>query len=148
MSGIGQPVEILLIEDNEGDIILTKKAFEKGKIRNNLSIARDGKEGLDFLFKRGKFENAPTPDLILLDLNMPELNGQEVLKELKSDPNLKMIPVVVLTTSNADEDILQSYELQASCYIKKPVDFKQFGEVIQKLQNYWFTVVRFPPKLY
>ncbi len=142
----GHPIEILLIEDNEGDIILTKKAFERGKIMNNLSVARDGKEGLDYLFKRGKFENVSTPDLILLDLNMPEVSGQEVLQQIKATDELKSIPVVVLTTSNSDEDILRSYKLQASCYIKKPVDFKQFGEVIQTLQNYWFTVVKFPPR--
>ncbi len=146
MNDMGQPIEILLIEDNEGDIILTKKAFERGKIRNNLSVARDGKEGLDFLFKRGEHTDAPTPDLILLDLNMPEVSGQEVLAKIKETPELCTIPVVVLTTSSSDEDIIKSYKLQASCYIKKPVDFKQFGEVIQTLQNYWFTVVKFPPK--
>ncbi len=143
---MGLPIEILLVEDNEGDILLTKKAFEKGKIMNQLHVTRDGEEALDFLFKRGNFENAPTPDMILLDLNMPKLNGQEVLKTIKENPALKCIPVIVLTTSNADEDILKSYQLHASSYIRKPVDFKQFGEVIQKLQDYWFTIVRFPNK--
>lgn len=143
---MGQPIEILLIEDNEGDIVLTKKAFERGKIGNNLSVCRNGKEGLDFLRKLGKYEDAPTPDLILLDLNMPGISGQEVLAEIKKEQELKTIPVVILTTSESDEDILKSYELQASSYIKKPVDFKQFGMVIQELQNYWFTVVKFPPK--
>lgn len=142
-----KPIEILLIEDNEGDIILTKKAFKKGKINNNLAICRDGKEGIDYLFKRGKYEGVPTPDLILLDLNMPEMNGQEVLEVLKNDEDLCVIPVIILTTSSSDEDILKSYKLQASGYIKKPVDFRQFGEVIGQLQNYWFTIMKFPPKL-
>ncbi len=143
---MGQPIEILLIEDNEGDIVLTKKAFERGKIGNNLSVCRNGQEGLNFLNKVDPYQQAPTPDLILLDLNMPGISGQEVLAEIKKVPTLKTIPVVILTTSESDEDILKSYQLQASSYIKKPVDFKQFGTVIQELQNYWFTVVKFPPK--
>ncbi len=143
---MGLPVEILLVEDNEGDILLTKKAFKRGKIMNQLHVARDGEQALEFLFKRGKHVDAPTPDLILLDLNMPKLSGQEVLKRIKEDEDLKSIPVIILTTSTADEDILKSYQLQASSYIRKPVDFKQFGEVIQKLQDYWFTIVKFPNK--
>ncbi len=146
MTNVGQPIEILLIEDNEGDIILTKKAFKKGKIANNLNICRNGKEGLDFLFKRNGHENARTPDLILLDLNMPEVSGQEVLEEIKKDDELKVIPVIILTTSTSDEDILKSYQLHASGFIKKPVDFSQFGKIIMHIQDYWFTVIKFPPK--
>jgi len=143
---MGLPIEILLVEDNEGDIILTKKAFEKGKIMNKLQVCRNGKEALDYLYKRNGYQEASTPDLILLDLNMPIMNGQEVLEDIKNNDDLKSIPVIVLTTSNADEDILKSYKLQCSSYIRKPVDFKQFGNVIQTLQNYWFTVVKFPQK--
>ncbi len=143
---MGLPVEILLVEDNEGDIILTKKAFEKGKIMNRLHVVKNGLDALDFLYKRNGFEDAPRPDLILLDLNMPKMNGQQVLEDIKQNDDLKMIPVIILTTSNADEDILKSYKLQASSYIRKPVDFKQFGQVIQTLQDYWFTIVKFPAK--
>lgn len=143
---MGAPIEILLVEDNEGDIILTRKAFERGKVINKLHVTRNGEEALDFLYKRNGYEDAVTPDLILLDLNMPKVNGQEVLADIKQNDRLKMIPVIVLTTSSADEDILRSYKLHANSYIKKPVDFLQFGEVIQQLQNYWFSVVRFPHK--
>ncbi len=143
---MGLPIEILLVEDNEGDIILTKKAFERGKIMNRLHVVKNGQDALDFLYKRNGHEDVPRPDLILLDLNMPKMNGQDVLKDIKSNDDLKMIPVIVLTTSNADEDILKSYQLQASSYIRKPVDFKQFGTVIQTLQDYWFTIVKFPSK--
>ncbi len=143
---MGSAIEILLVEDNEGDIILTKKAFEKGKIMNRLHVVKDGEQALDYLFRRNGYENSVRPDMILLDLNMPKMNGQEVLKHIKADEGLKTIPVIILTTSNADEDILKSYKLQASSYIRKPVDFKQFGQVIQTLQDYWFTVVRFPTK--
>ncbi len=143
---MGLPIEILLVEDNEGDIILTKKAFEKGKIMNRLHVVRNGVNALDFLYQRNGYEQSSRPDLILLDLNMPKMNGQEVLENIKADENLKTIPVIVLTTSNADEDILKSYKLQASSYIRKPVDFKQFGQVIQTLQDYWFTIVKFPLK--
>lgn len=143
---MGSAIEILLVEDNEGDIILTKKAFEKGKIMNRLHVVKDGEQALDFLYRRNGNEGVPRPDMILLDLNMPKMNGQDVLKVIKADDDLKTIPVIILTTSNADEDILKSYKLQASSYIRKPVDFKQFGQVIQTLQDYWFTVVRFPSK--
>ncbi len=141
---MAKPIEILLIEDNEGDILLTKKAFEDGKIRNNLSVCRDGEEGLEFLYKRGQFEGAVTPDLILLDLNMPKLNGQEVLERIKNDETLSSIPVVILTTSDSEEDIMKSYKLHANSYIKKPVDFFQFLEVVKEVQNYWFSIVRIP----
>ncbi len=140
------PIEILLVEDNEGDIILTKKAFERGKIMNRLHVVRNGIEALDFLYQRNGYENVPKPDMILLDLNMPKMNGQDVLADIKANDNLKTIPVIILTTSNADEDILKSYKLQASSYIRKPVDFKQFGQAIQTIQDYWFTIVRFPTK--
>ena len=145
MEDRGTPIEILLIEDNEGDIILTQKAFQKGKILNNLHVCRDGQEGLDFLFKRNPTD-APTPDLVLLDLNMPKVSGQEVLKTMREDEKLKSIPVVVLTTSNSSEDILRSYQLHANSYIRKPVDFQQFSKVIQQIEDYWFTIVKLPPK--
>ena len=145
---MAKPIEILLIEDNEGDILLTKKAFSNGKIRNNLSVCRDGEEGLEFLYKKGKFADAVTPDLILLDLNMPKLNGQEVLEVIKNDSTLSAIPVIILTTSESERDIMKSYELHANSYIQKPVDFFQFLDVVKEVQNYWFSIVRIPnPKM-
>ncbi len=147
-SRVNKPIEILLIEDNEGDILLTRKAFEQGKISNHLSIARDGKEGVDFLLKQGKYTDVevPTPDLILLDLNMPKMNGIEFLDYIKNIEQFKKIPVIVLTTSDSDEDVIKSYNLHASSYIKKPVDFNQFVEIIRNLQNYWFNIVKLPPR--
>ena len=139
-------IEILLIEDNEGDIVLTKKAFEDGKIRNNLNVCRDGQEGLDYLFRRGEFANSVTPDLILLDLNMPKLGGREVLEQIKNDERLSSIPVVILTTSEDETDILKSYQLHANSYVKKPVDFFQFVDVVREIQSYWFTIVKIPSK--
>lgn len=139
-------IEILLIEDNEGDIVLTKKAFEDGKIRNNLNVCRDGQEGLDYLFRRGEFANSVTPDLILLDLNMPKLGGREVLEQVKKDERLSAIPIVILTTSEDETDILKSYQLHANSYVKKPVDFFQFVDVVREIQSYWFTIVKIPSK--
>ena len=144
MSEKGRPIDILLIENNSGDILLTQEALEDGKISNHLHVCRDGEEGLNFLFKKGNFADAVTPDLILLDLNMPKKDGREVLKVVKSDPELKRIPVVVLTTSEADQDILRSYDLHANCYIKKPVNFEQFIEVVKGIEHFWFTVVTLP----
>lgn len=143
---MGEPVEILLVEDNPGDVRLTTEALREAKVRNNLSHAKDGVEALRFLRREPPFEDAPRPDIILLDLNMPRMDGREVLEEIKKDPSLALIPVVVLTTSQSEEDILRSYQLQASCYIAKPVDLEQFLRVVRSVEDFWLTVVRLPPK--
>ncbi len=137
-------VEILLVEDSLGDIRLTQEALKDAKVKNNLSICRDGVDAMNFLHKRDGYENTPHIDLILLDLNMPRKNGLEVLKEIKSDNQLKLIPVVILTTSEAETDIVKSYDLNANCYIKKPVDFEQFLEIINSIEQFWLTVVKLP----
>lgn len=139
-------VEILLVEDNHVDVKFTKEALREGKIRNNLYVARDGEEALDFLFRRGQFVDACRPDIILLDLNLPRIDGREVLAQVKSDPSLRRIPVVVLTTSKSDEDIVRSYDLHVNCYITKPVDMIQFFAVIKAIDNFWFSVVALPAK--
>src|SRR3569833_2633549 len=135
------PIEILLVEDNPADVRLTQEALREGKVKNNLSVARDGEEALAFLRR----DNTPRPDLILLDLNLPRRDGREVLKEIKDDPQLRMIPVVVLTTSAAESDILKSYSLHANCYITKPVDLDQFITVVKSIDDFWLTIVRLPP---
>lgn len=140
-------VEILLVEDSPSDAALTREALEKGKIANNLNCVGDGVEALEYLRQQGKFSKAIRPDLIMLDLNMPRKDGREVLKELKNDPSLKAIPVIVLTTSHAEQDILQSYQLNANCYITKPVDFKQFVEVVKSIEHFWLSVVTLPSKI-
>lgn len=142
----GRPVEILLIEDNPGDVRLTIEAFKDAKVRNNLTIASDGVEALEILKKVGRYANAPKPDLILLDLNLPLKDGREVLADIKADEALKRIPVVVLTTSHADEDILKSYNLNANCYITKPVDLDQFLKVVKSIESFWLEVVILPPQ--
>ncbi len=139
-----KPIEILLVEDNPGDVRLTVEALKEGKVRNRMSVARDGVEALDFLFRRGAFAEAPRPDIILLDLNLPRKDGREVLAEIKADPNLRRIPVVVLTTSSADEDILKSYDLHVNCYITKPVDMDRFIDVVKAIDSFWFTIVQLP----
>ncbi len=139
-----KPVDILLVDDDEGDVLLTQKALKKGKIANSLCVARDGVEALQFLRQEGEFKDAPRPDMILLDLNMPRMDGRETLSEIKKDPELRTIPVIVLTTSDADQDIVKSYDLQASCYVTKPVDLEQFTQVVQTLQEFWLCVVKFP----
>jgi len=136
---------ILMVEDNPTDVMITKEALEHAKLLNSLHIAEDGMEALDFLHRRGKHAKAPQPDLILLDLNMPRKNGQEVLAEIKADKRLKNIPVVVLTTSKAEEDVVKAYGLHANCYVIKPVDFDVFAEVVRSIQQFWFTVVTLPP---
>lgn len=141
-----RPVEILLVEDNPGDVRLTKEALRESKVRNNLNIAADGVEALAFLRREGKHEAAVRPDLILLDLNLPRKDGREVLYEIKSDPDLRQIPVVVLTSSQAEQDILSAYGLHANCYVTKPVDFDQFIRVVQSIEDFWFTIVRLPPE--
>ena len=140
----GRPIEILLVEDNPGDVRLTVEGLNEGKVRNNLHVAKDGVEALTFLRRQGKYADAVRPDLILLDLNLPRKDGREVLADIKADPNLKTIPVVVLTTSRAEQDVLHSYELQANCYITKPVDLEQFMTVVNSIQDFWLTIVRLP----
>lgn len=141
---LGRPVEILLVEDNPGDVILTEIAFKESKIANNLYVARDGEQAIEYLKQNSGFEGAVKPDLILLDLNMPKKNGREVLAEVKSDENLKNIPVVVMTSSMAESDILQSYNLHANSYVVKPVNLEKLAEVIESIENFWFTVVILP----
>jgi len=138
------PIEILLVEDSPGDARLTQEAMRDAKVQNNLHIASDGMEATSFLWRRGKHANAPRPDLILLDLNLPKKGGREVLEEIKLDPSLKSIPVVVLTTSAAEEDILRSYQLHANCYITKPVDLDQFLKVVKTIDNFWLAIVKLP----
>ncbi|HKI74174.1 MAG TPA: response regulator [Pseudomonadales bacterium] len=138
--------EILLVEDNEGDIRLIKEAFKEGKLVNSLHVARDGIEALEFLYKQGQYRDAPRPDLILLDLNLPRKDGREVLEEIKDQPHLRAVPVVVLTTSKAEEDICRSYNLHANCYITKPVDFDKFLNVVNAVESFWFRLVRLPPQ--
>ncbi len=142
----GEPIEILLVEDNPGDVRLCEEALKAGKVLNNLHVAQDGEQAMAFLRRQGQFDGAPTPDVILLDLNLPKKDGREVLAEVKQDERLRRIPVVVITTSEAEQDIVRSYDLHANCYITKPVDFDQFIRVVQTIENFWLTVVRLPPK--
>jgi chemotaxis family two-component system response regulator Rcp1 len=139
------PVEILLVEDNPGDERLTREALKEGKVYHNLHWAKDGVEAMDFLQRRGKYAAAPRPDIILLDLNLPKKDGREVLQEIKSDEALKRIPVVVLTTSKAEEDVLRTYNLHANCYVTKPVDLEKFIVVVKSIDIFWLTVVTLPP---
>jgi chemotaxis family two-component system response regulator Rcp1 len=141
---VGPAIEILLVEDNPGDVRLTKEVLKEGRIHNRLNVANDGVEALDFLHRRGVYADAKPQDLILLDLNLPRMNGQEVLTEIKNDPELKHIPVVVLTTSSAEEDVVCAYDLHANCYITKPVDLNQFVQVVQSIEDFWLTIVRLP----
>jgi two-component system response regulator len=141
---VGSPVKILLVEDNPDDIDLTLEVLKDAKMRTSLHTVEDGVEALAFLRKEGKYADEPRPDLILLDLNLPKKDGREVLAEIKSDDVLRQIPVVVLTTSEAEEDILKAYNLHANCYITKPVDFDQFIKVVNAIEEFWFTVVKLP----
>lgn len=140
-----QPIEILLVEDNPADVRLTKEALKEEKVCNNLSVVTDGVEAMAFLRKEGRYVKAARPDLILLDLNLPKKDGREVLKEIKTDDNLKRIPVVILTASKSEEDVLKTYNLHANCYITKPVDLKQFMKVAKNVQDFWLTIVKLPP---
>ncbi|MCP2291261.1 response regulator [Nocardia amikacinitolerans] len=140
----GQPVDILLVEDDPGDELMTREAFEDNKIGNTLHVAHDGQEALDFLYRQGEFADAPRPDLILLDLNLPKYDGRQVLEKIKADPDLTHIPVVVLTTSAAEEDILRSYKLHANAYVTKPVDLDQFVAAIKQIDEFFVQVVRLP----
>ncbi|MEI7813760.1 MAG: response regulator [Coriobacteriia bacterium] len=139
-----RPIEILLVEDNPGDVRLTREVLKEGRIRNVLNVADDGVEALDFLHRRGIHADAKPQDLILLDLNLPKMNGREVLAEIKSDPVLRNIPVVVLTTSSAEADVLSAYSLHANCYITKPVDLEQFVTVVRSIEDFWLAIVRLP----
>ncbi len=143
-SSDAKPIDILLVDDDEGDVLLTQKALERKRVYNSLSVARDGVDALQFLRKEGKYADATRPDLILLDLNMPRKDGRETLLELKNDPDLRSIPVVVLTTSNADRDVVRSYDLHASCFVTKPFDLNQFMHVLEVLQEFWVCFVQFP----
>jgi chemotaxis family two-component system response regulator Rcp1 len=140
----GAPVEILLVEDNPADVRLTQEALKEGKVFNNLHWAKDGVEALEFLRRQGKHAGAPRPDIILLDLNLPKKDGREVLFEIKNDDELKRIPVVILTTSKAEEDVLKTYNLHANCYVTKPVDLEQFIRVVRTIDQFWLTVVTLP----
>jgi chemotaxis family two-component system response regulator Rcp1 len=140
----GRPIEILLVEDNPSDVRLVQEAFKDGKLRNNLSVVDDGEKALAFLKREGIYEEAPRPDLILLDLNLPRLNGREMLSQVKECPELRHIPIVVLTTSKSEEDILRSYELHANCYVTKPVDLDQFIRVVQSIEYFWLSIVKLP----
>jgi CheY-like chemotaxis protein len=137
-------VDVLLVEDDDGDVLMTREAFEHHKIRNKLHVVQDGEEALQFLRREGEYADAPRPGLILLDLNLPRRDGREVLAELKADPELRVIPVVVLTTSEAEEDIVRSYSLHANAYVSKPVDFDRFIDVIRQIDDFFVTVVKLP----
>jgi len=140
----GRAIEILLVEDNPGDVRLTREALKEGKILNHVSVAGDGVEALSFLRREGKYAAAARPDVILLDLNLPKKTGHEVLAEIKHEPDLKRIPVVILTTSVADQDILKAYDHHANCYINKPVDLEQFMRVVRSIEDFWCTIVKMP----
>ncbi|MGA2766610.1 MAG: response regulator [Spirochaetia bacterium] len=142
---VGRQVRILLVEDNPADVRLTKEALTEGKIRNELDVVDNGEMALGYLRRKGNYASAQRPDLILLDLNLPRKNGHEVLAEIKEDSQLKRIPVVILTTSSAEKDILSTYNLHANCYITKPVDLNQFMEVVKTIEDFWLTIVRLPP---
>ncbi|CAN7373055.1 response regulator [Paenibacillus sp. LjRoot153] len=141
---MSQNVEILLVEDNPGDIRLIVEVLKEGKIHNNLSVVEDGEEALAYLRREGSYRDAIVPDIILLDLNLPKINGTEVLAEIKKDPLLKYIPVIILTTSEAEQDILRAYDLHANCYINKPVNLEQFLTVVRSIENFWLTIVKLP----
>lgn len=138
-------IEILMVEDNPGDVRLAQEALKESKVRNNMSVVWDGEEAISFLRREGKYSDSPRPDLILLDLNLPKKDGIQVLADIKEDPHLRRIPVVILSTSEADRDILKTYDLHANCYITKPVDFDKFVEVVKAMDNFWLTIVRLPP---
>jgi CheY-like chemotaxis protein len=146
MREVGRPIEILLVEDSPGDVRLTREALTANKIRNTLHVVADGVQALAFLRKQGKHANAPRPNLILLDLNLPKKDGREVLAEIKGNGDLRRIPVVVLTTSGAEEDILKAYDLNANCYVTKPVNLDSFIQVVKSIESFWLTIVELPPE--
>ena len=143
---LSSPIEILLVEDNPGDVRLTQEVLKEGKVHNTLNIVENGVQALSFLKKENEYSDAPTPDLILLDLNLPKKDGREVLLDIKKDPELKKIPVVVLTTSQAEEDILNVYDLNANCYVSKPVDLGQFIDVVKSIEDFWLSIVKLPTR--
>lgn len=140
-----EPIEILLVEDNPVDVLMTRHALQEAKVYNNLYVMEDGEEAMDFLYRNGNYADAPRPDLILLDLNLPKKSGREILTEIKQDPRLLHIPVVVLTTSEEERDIAMCYQLHGNCFITKPVDMEQFTQVIKSIEGFWFTIVKLPP---
>jgi CheY-like chemotaxis protein len=140
------PIEVLLVEDDPGDVLMTREAFEDNKVRNRLNVVSDGEEALAYLRRQGPYANAARPDLILLDLNLPRRDGREVLAEIKKDETLHQIPVVVLTTSQSEEDILRSYQLHANAYVTKPVDFDRFIQVVRRIDDFFLTVAKLPPR--
>jgi two-component system, chemotaxis family, response regulator Rcp1 len=142
----GRPIEILLVEDSPGDVRLTLESLKESKVRNRVSVVPDGVEALAFLRGKNGYSGSPRPDLILLDLNLPRKDGREVLSEIKDDPDLKRIPVVILTTSKAEEDIIKTYSLHANCFISKPVNLDQFMRVVHAIEDFWLTIVRLPPE--
>jgi len=141
-----RPIQVLLVEDNPADVRLTRDALSEGKVVNELSVVTDGVEALRYLRREGSYAAAPRPDLVLLDLNLPRKSGREVLQEIKADPELRRIPVMVLTTSKADEDLDRAYSLHANCYIRKPVDLDEFLEVVRSIEHFWFTIVTLPSR--
>ena len=141
-----KPVDILLVEDSPGDADLAKEALAESKLYNNLFTVVDGEEAMDFLYKKGNYKDVPKPDLILLDLNLPKKDGREVLKEIKEHESLRRIPVVILTTSRAEEDIIETYDSHANCYITKPLDLNKFLEVVKKIEDFWMSIVKLPKK--
>ena len=142
----GMPIEILLVEDSPGDVRLTEEAMIDSRVKNKLNVVMDGEEAMRYLKREGEYSEANTPDLILLDLNLPRKDGREVLKEIKQDPELKRIPVVILTTSRSEQDILKTYESHANCYISKPVDLEEFLRVVRSINDFWLSIVKLPPK--
>jgi two-component system response regulator len=142
-----KPIDILLVEDNQADVVITREALSQAKVVNQLFVVEDGVQALDFLHQRGEYASVPRPDVVILDLNLPRKNGREVLAEIKMDPGLKTIPVVVLTTSHSEEDILKVYGLYANCYIVKPLDFNNFVKVVQSIRHFWFSVVTLPSEV-
>jgi len=142
----GEIIDILLVEDNPGDVRLTKEALKGAKVANRLHVVSDGVEALSFLHREGEFADAARPDIILLDLNLPRKDGRQVLSEIKSDNDLRRIPVVVITTSEAEEDIVRTYDLGVNCYVTKPVDLEQFLKIVQTIEDFWLTIVKLPPK--
>jgi CheY-like chemotaxis protein len=143
---VSNPIEILLVEDNPGDVRLIKEVFKDAKIYNAMQVAYDGEAAMEILRREGEYSDAPSPDLILLDLNLPKKDGREVLREIKGDESLKCIPVVILTTSNAEEDLIETYKMNANCYITKPVDLDQFINVVESIENFWLSIVKLPSR--